>query len=723
MKNFLCLLIAFILSFQLFAQLPLQAVQHDESKEIIFDIESPVHQYQQPSNTKSWISRWYNYGETMEAFLGVTSPLYGNFLFPDSTILVNYTSGYGSPWIHKVADVLDVTSVMFNNPQLHPNALTIDASTKYRLDSIHFHCKYSRNINLTNVVDTLLFEISVNDNLLPSFFAPGILSPNLSTDTVFMKRIPYAFQTNTLNLANKKIIKVPLTTQIHADSSFAGLHIIKVGTDSIPVINPGKQVAVAVTFIPGYTWIANTDIIDNKNSILFLSKKERDNFFPHYTKKDFNISYILPSDVRYNYAGSWNANFIPSFAYMGTTPTYNYEHHMIYYKISTAFKITYESQNVSCFGGNNGKVDLTISGGTPPYNFAWSHGASTQNVSNLSAGVYNVTITDQAQDTTIRTFTITQPPLLTANFSSTPATACGVSDGAVEITNIQGGTPGYSIIVLDADSVTQTMSDLMAGIYTVKVIDIKGCKVISHVPVNETGAPSYTVNQNNISCHGLTDGTISINVSNATGTPVYSWSNAQTGNSLTNLASGNYLLTVTDNNCHIYESFTITEPTPINVNGTVQNATGGQSNGTIILQVSGGTPPYAYSWSSGQHTQNLGSLSQGTYTVTVTDAKQCTHVSTFTVTSTGIDSDNINASVHIYPNPVNNTLNLNIEGHNNKYAEVYIYGAQGQLLKSEKIFVQNNVNYTIDLFNFTQGLFFIEIIIDGQKMYKKIIKN
>ncbi|OQA00890.1 MAG: hypothetical protein BWY70_00564 [Bacteroidetes bacterium ADurb.Bin408] len=675
------------------------------------------------NNSKSGVSRWYNYGETMQLYLGVTSPMYGNFLFPDSTILVNYTGGYGSAWVHKLADVLDVTSVMFNDPTIHPNALTLDAMSNYKLDSLHFHCKYDRNIADPNIVDTLMFEVSVNDNLLQAYFAPGILSPNFTTDTVFMKRLPYNYQTNALNLANKKIYKVPLTAQTYADSLTNGIHIIKIATDSLPKVNAGKYVVVAVTFIPGYTWVANTDILDNKNNVLFISYKERDNFFQVYTKKDFNVSYILPSDVRYNAAGSWNSNFIPSFAYLGTTPTYNYEHHLIYYKISTAFNVTYDKQDVKCNGGNDGFVHINVSGGSAPYTYLWSNGATTSNVNNLTAGNYTVTIIDQTPDTVVRIFSITQPTAIAATVSSTPATACGASDGSIVVSGISGGVPSYSIVVLDADSVTQTMTDLPAGVYTVKVTDANGCKLIKYVTINENGAPAYNITQSNISCYGLSDGALGITIPNPGGSPSYQWSTGQATSSISGLSLGVYLLTVTVNNCHIYQSFNITQPQPLTVTGSVTNPTGGLANGTIILTVTGGTPPYSYDWSSGQQTQNLGNLSGGTYTVTVTDAHQCETVQTYNVISTGITENSETWYCNLYPNPALNFLNISFDGIKNTYADINIFTIHGCLVRYEKIFVNENSVYNINLRNFTQGLFFVEINVNGFKINRKFVKN
>jgi len=726
MKKCLFLFIIGLFTGVLFAQNSVQPIQNQGSQS--FQINKVINNAvvkNTRSSAKSSTSRWYNYGETMESFLSVASPLYGNFLFPDSTILVNYgTSGYGSSWIHKLGDVLDVTSVVFNDPVLYPNALTLDAASNYSLDSVYFYCIYDRNIANPNIVDTLIFEISVNDNLSTVYFGPGPLPTNLGTDTVFLKTVPYTYQTNALNLANKKIYKVPLTAQTYADSLANGMQIIKISTDNLPTVNQGKYVVTSIGFIPGYTWIANTDILDQKNNVLFISRKEVDNQFLTYTKKDFNVSYIVPSDVRYNSAGSWNGCHIPSFAYMGgAASTFNYEHHMIYYKVSTSFNITSSYQNVSCHNGSDGQINLVVSGGAPPYVYAWSNGATTPDISNLVAGTYNVTITDHDSASSVRSFHIIQPLALQATVTSTPASTCGASDGAIVVSGIQGGTPSYSIVVLNSDSITQSLTGLPAGIYTVKITDTKGCKLIKYISVNEQGTPSYNVTQNNISCFGLADGSIRIGVINPSVTPVFTWSNGMTTDSISNLSSGTYNVTITVGSCHIYGSYVILEPTPIQVNGTVSNATGGLSNGMIILQVSGGTSPYTYNWSSGQHTENIGNLAEGSYTVTVTDSRLCTHVVTFQVLSVGISNNDYVLATNIFPNPANDAIFISFKGVNNKSAVVNIYSIQGKLFKTKNIFIQTDGVYSIEIHNFVQGLYFAEIVVDGYKLTKKFIKN
>jgi hypothetical protein len=286
---------------------------------------------------RSATSRWYNYGEAADAMLGGgvgngPSELRGNFLFPDSTILVNYSSGPGATWVHNLADVLDVKSTLFNDPTIYPGELNLTASDPYRLDSIGVWFLYDRNLS-SSIIDTLVIEYNYVSTTQYSYFMSGVAS-NLGTDTVMFRSINYDYPSNTLSLAGKQTIKVPLTPQVFADSTADGFHYVEVSTNKMQ-IPAGAQIYTSVSFIPGYTWSANSDFLADMNNVFFLSYKENPGNFPMYTKRDWNCSYIAPISVRYNNAGGWNGRFIPSFAYMGTAPTYNYEHHLFYYKIST----------------------------------------------------------------------------------------------------------------------------------------------------------------------------------------------------------------------------------------------------------------------------------------------------------------------------------------------------------------------------------------------------
>ena len=130
----------------------------------------------------------------------------------------------------------------------------------------------------------------------------------------------------------------------------------------------------------------------------------------------------------------------------------------------------------------------------------------------------------------------------------------------------------------------------------------------------------------NISCNGAANGGIVNTVSGGTTPYSYLWSNNATTQNIGALSSGSYTITVSDaGGCSVSAGASVSEPTAISAVPTATNATcNGGTDGSITLNVSGGTTNYTYSWTNGATTQSLSALGNGTYTVTVTDAHLCT---------------------------------------------------------------------------------------------------
>lgn len=691
----------------------------------------PSQEYMSPEkptkSAKSDFTRWYNYGEAMQVYHGMPGNVYDDILFPDTTILG--TVGFGMLRTHKIADVLDVSSPIFNDSALFPTELKLGSLARYYLDSIAVHCIYQRNLLDTSIVDTLLIEVVSNANLNTVYFAPGsTVTDNLGVDTVFLRRVPYSHLTNRLDMLNKNVYKVPLTHQDYLDAiSNNGEMVVKIATDDLPEVTPGRLIVTSVGFIPGYTWTPNVDDISTKNSLEFMTRKQRPNQFPHYIKHDYNISYTIPTDVRYNLAPGWNGLYIPSFAYMGgTTGSFPYEHHMIDYLIRSRFNISASyTKSFQCYGENHGYINLSVDGGTPPYEFIWSNGDTTQNLQNLTAGTYRVTITDADTVSAIRSYRITQPanPIQTT-VTTDPASSCGASDGAINISNTQGGTPPYSVIILDSDSLNQSPAGLPAGIYTIKIIDANGCVHTTYVGISEIGSPILDATVNNVSCPGLTDGSIELNVVNPVGTPTFTWCTGQTSSSLSGLAAGSYIVTISDDGCMIYEVFHVIEPDPINISATINEPSHGAQNGIIILNISGGTPHYSYLWSTGETTKNIGGLGEGTYSVTVTDGNGCTNSKTFVLGNVSINEPDKKFSVHIYPNPATDKLFVEIENNYGNIRATYtLYSIHGRKVKNADFKISHsNYKLEIDIEDLKTGFYILELIIDKQRIVKKVIK-
>ncbi|AEE18103.1 conserved repeat domain protein [Dokdonia sp. 4H-3-7-5] len=285
--------------------------------------------------------------------------------------------------------------------------------------------------------------------------------------------------------------------------------------------------------------------------------------------------------------------------------------------------------DVSCFGGNDGAINLEPSGGKAPYEFEWSNGATTEDLSGLSAGTYTVVVTDAYGCELEATAVVSGPAKAVSIKPNTVITAVSCfegNDGAINITP-DGGTPPYTYVWSNG-ATTQDISNLEAGSYTVTVIDANNCEAESTFSVEQpTAALSITDTITNVLCNGDDSGAVQLTVSGGTAPYTYEWSDGSTTANLEDVTAGSYSVVVRDaNDCEIQESFTITEPdSPLSINLTRENATTAQNcaDGTAIAAVTGGTAPYTYLWSNGATVATISNLADGTYSVTVKDANGC----------------------------------------------------------------------------------------------------
>ncbi|MFM9053223.1 MAG: hypothetical protein ACKOKF_13080, partial [Bacteroidota bacterium] len=299
---------------------------------------------------------------------------------------------------------------------------------------------------------------------------------------------------------------------------------------------------------------------------------------------------------------------------------------------------------VSCNGGSNGSIDLSVSSGTSPFSYSWSNGATTEDISGLGQGSYSVTVTDANGCTATASVAVTQPTAVALSTTQTNVLCNGAATGSVDLT-VTGGTAPYSYSWSNG-ATTQDIGSLSAGTYNVTVNDANGttngCTASTSVTITQSTALSVSTTQVNPVCNGAATGSIDLTVGGGTAPYSYTWSNGATTQDISSLTAGTYNVTVNDangssNGCSASTSVIITQPSAVSVSTTQTNPVcNGVATGSIDLTVSGGTAPYTYTWSNGSSTEDISSLAAGTYNVTVNDANGnsngCTASTSVTIT-------------------------------------------------------------------------------------------
>lgn len=300
---------------------------------------------------------------------------------------------------------------------------------------------------------------------------------------------------------------------------------------------------------------------------------------------------------------------------------------------SNPMNVSLTPMQISCFGGNDGTIQTTITGGNSPFTYQWSNNATTQNLTNLQIGTYTVTVTDATNCTTTQNVTITQPTPLGGTITGTNVSCFGGNNGSITIT-ASGGTTPYTYLWSN-NATTQNLTNIPAGNYSVTITDDNSCQVVLPITITEPSSFSVSITITNPTCNSSTNGTIQTTTNNGIAPFTYNWSGGLSGQNPQSVAAGTYNVTVTDaNGCTATSTAILTNPTQIIA--TFNNTPAvcfNTNNGAIQTSVTGGTSPYSYNWTGGLIGQNLQNVMPGSYTVTITDANNCTTVETTSVGS------------------------------------------------------------------------------------------
>ncbi|MFN6037207.1 MAG: gliding motility-associated C-terminal domain-containing protein, partial [Bacteroidota bacterium] len=294
---------------------------------------------------------------------------------------------------------------------------------------------------------------------------------------------------------------------------------------------------------------------------------------------------------------------------------------------------------VSCYGSSDGAIDISVSGGVGAYNFSWSNGLTIEDASFLSAGTYSLITSDLNACADTLHFVLNSPDSINLQASIQNVLCNGFSNGSIDL-NVSGGVAPFQFIWGNGSSANHLQS-LSQGLYNVTISDQNNCMRTGVYQINEMNPLSVNISSENVKCYGGNDGSISVEVTGGSPDYIYMWSTGSTDQNQQSLSCGNYILSITDvNGCNFSDTILISQPDSISLSTNAVIYSNGYNlslpnavDGNINTIISGGSTPYSFLWSNGSSNQNLINLSQGLYTLQITDHNGCVKTSTAKIDS------------------------------------------------------------------------------------------
>ncbi|MDF1546754.1 MAG: SprB repeat-containing protein [Bacteroidales bacterium] len=281
---------------------------------------------------------------------------------------------------------------------------------------------------------------------------------------------------------------------------------------------------------------------------------------------------------------------------------------------------------VNCFGGSDGKIEISISGGQAPYDYLWPDSSDNKNLPDIQAGSYELTITDKNNCVVKEIIAVPEPETAISSRIQKKDVSCFAgADGEINL-EVSGGNSPFSYQWSNGQT-KAALNKLKPGHYFVKITDKNNCPAFDTVEIIAPESPlTADFEKFDVKCHNGYDGAIKLIVYG--GTPEYSylWSNKVTQRDITGLKSGKYSVTITDKNlCKLKKEFEINEPAK-DLEVTIEKIDVdcyGEKSGSVYLSVTGGIPDYSYIWSNGNDAPSIIGMGAGKYTVEISDSKQC----------------------------------------------------------------------------------------------------
>jgi len=380
--------------------------------------------------------------------------------------------------------------------------------------------------------------------------------------------------------------------------------------------------------------------------------------------------------------------------------------------------------NISCFGADDGTIDVTATGSTG-YTYSWNgpgtFTSTSEDLTGLAPGTYNVTVTESGNMCTAEnTFTILEPTALVTGAGGSLNTVCeGGNDGEATATATGGALP-YSYLWDDPgaqDSVIAT--GLTNGVtYTVTVTDDNGCTQTSTATVDfDNPTPLVNLGTDRGYCEGSM-----LTLNAGPGFLGYTWNNASTGQIITVNTIGTYSVTVSDlDGCTGTDDVEVTEEYPLPTPDLGTDISTGPWDAPITLDP--GTGFDQYLWNDASTDPTLEVIFSGTFSVLVTDINGCEKEDEINVDiwPNGIASTDLANSIKLYPVPSTGMVVLEMEGLNSSELAISITNIQGKTLVQKVLSSNGSLYEQFDLRDLAKGVYFMELKGKESSVTRKII--
>ncbi|RYE25584.1 MAG: T9SS type B sorting domain-containing protein [Sphingobacteriales bacterium] len=343
--------------------------------------------------------------------------------------------------------------------------------------------------------------------------------------------------------------------------------------------------------------------------------------------------------------------------------------------------------DAGCSGSASGAINITVTGGQPPYSYNWSNGAKTQNISNVAPGSYTVTVTDAAGCSNQFSANVSINSTNAINIAATTVTdaKCDNSlSGAIDIT-VTKGVPPY-VYKWSNGAVSEDITYIASGSYVVTVSDAIGCSAQLSVNVGISNPNPLDVVVDHIvgvGCADTTSGKVYVNTLGGDAPYSYIWSNGNTAEDLINVPIGSYMLDATDNSgCKDMLSANVEKAAPFVVSADIQNVKCfGQANGSISINVAGGSGMYQYRWENGGTAKVVADLAVGTYSVDIMDAdSKCSQSDSFTITQPAVLAATAKVTNDTCTDIADGAIEISVTGGTPPYTYAWTNGSQESML-------------------------------------------